>query len=361
MTEYKAADRTDNEQSFISHLIELRDRLLRIIIAITIATILLFPFSNTIYLYVAAPLMNQLPAGSGMIAVGVTTPFMTPFKLTLLAAVILTIPYTLYQIWGFIAPGLYLRERRLIMPLLLSSTLLFYTGILFVYYLVFPIIFGFVIATAPPGIAVMTDISQYLDFVLALFLAFGIIFEIPIATILLVWMGILTPEMLVGQRSYIIVGAFTIGMFLTPPDPFSQTLLAVPMWLLFEAGVFFSRFFVPNSQLLESTTPMDITVSSQVSEQKEILSALPISKPVFTDTEMEMELDAAEKQEIQLQKDITDLSIEEQMEVKIKQAHALRQLENETGARALLYEVLVAGNAEQRLVAKNILNQIDSN
>jgi sec-independent protein translocase protein TatC len=279
MTIQQKSDDTDNEQPFISHLVELRDRLLRIIIVISVALIALFPLSNTIYLYVAAPLIKQMPAGSGMIAVGVATPFMAPFKLTFLAAVVLTVPYTLYEMWAFIAPGLYLKERKLIMPLLISSTLLFYTGIAFVYYLVFPLIFGFFLATAPPGIAVMTDISQYLDFVLALFLAFGIIFEIPIATVLLVWMGILTPEMLIGQRSYIIVGAFTIGMFLTPPDPFSQTLLALPMWLLFEAGVFFSRFFVTD-QLLQH--PIS-----------------PISQPL-TDTDIEAQLDAAEKQELQL-------------------------------------------------------------
>lgn len=340
MTIYKEPEPADNEQPFISHLVELRDRLLRIIIAISIAVVMLFPFSNTIYLYVAAPLMKQLPAGSGMIAVGVATPFMAPFKLTLLAAIVLTVPYSLYQIWGFVAPGLYLRERRLVMPLLISSTLLFYTGVAFVYYLVFPMIFGFFVATAPPGIAVMTDISQYLDFVLALFLAFGVIFEIPIATVLLVWMGILTPEMLVGQRSYIIVGAFTIGMFLTPPDPFSQTLLAVPMWLLFEAGVFFSRFFIPNSGL----------PAPQVSAPERNFQPL-------NETEMESELDAATTQEIQIEG--KEISTEKQIDIKIMQANALRQLEDDTGARVLLYEVLTIGNQQQRLVAKNILQQLD--
>lgn len=355
MTIYKEPEYADNEQSFISHLVELRDRLLRIIIAISIAVVMLFPFSNTIYLYVAAPLMKQLPAGSGMIAVGVATPFMAPFKLTLLAAIVLTVPYSLYQIWGFIAPGLYLRERRLVMPLLISSTLLFYTGVAFVYYLVFPMIFGFFVATAPPGIAVMTDISQYLDFVLALFLAFGVIFEIPIATVLLVWMGILTPEMLVGQRSYIIVGAFTIGMFLTPPDPFSQTLLAVPMWLLFEAGVFFSRFFVPYSGGQTQIFQEEVNVSSS-------LPALPVQVPKnnfqpLNETEMESELDAATTQETQLEG--KEISIEKQVDIKIMQANALRQLEDDAGARNLLYEVLTTGNQQQRLVAKNILQQLD--
>lgn len=355
MTIYKEPEHADNEQSFISHLVELRDRLLRIIIAISIAVVLLFPFSNTIYLYVAAPLMKQLPAGSGMIAVGVATPFMAPFKLTLLAAIVLTVPYSLYQIWGFIAPGLYLRERRLVMPLLISSTLLFYTGVAFVYYLVFPMIFGFFVATAPPGIAVMTDISQYLDFVLALFLAFGVIFEIPIATVLLVWMGILTPEMLVGQRSYIIVGAFTIGMFLTPPDPFSQTLLAVPMWLLFEAGVFFSRFFIPNSGLQLQVPQEEPNVNSSLPAPQ--ISAPEHNFQPLNETEIESELDAATIQETQLEG--KEISTEKQIDIKIMQANALRQLEDDAGARALLYEVLTTGNQQQRLVAKNILQQLD--
>lgn len=386
----KEPEPSDNEQSFISHLIELRDRLLHILYAITAALIILFPFANQTYLYIAAPLMQQLPTGSGMIAVGVATPFMAPFKLTLLAAIVLTIPYTLYQIWSFIAPGLYLRERRLVMPLLLSSTLLFYVGIAFAYYLVFPMIFSFFIATAPPGIAVMTDISQYLDFVIALFLAFGIIFEIPIATILLVWMGILTPEMLIGQRSYVIVAAFTIGMFLTPPDPFSQTLLAIPMWLLFEAGVFFSRYFLPNTQphsiietntaiastttTLESTTSIAnnlpaSSISSTIINQE---STVTVSTPALahsarykedfyqlTDAEMEAELNAIAAQELQLNEKTTITAIQEQVDMKIRQAHALREVQDEHGARVLLYQILVEGNVQQRLVARNILEQLD--
>lgn len=393
MTAHKESEHPDNEQSFVSHLIELRNRLLHILYVVTFALIILFPFSNSIYLYIAAPLMQRLPTGSGMIAVGVATPFMAPFKLTLLAAVVITIPYTLYQIWSFIAPGLYLRERRLVMPLLISSTLLFYVGIAFAYYLVFPIIFSFLVATAPPGIAVMTDISQYLDFVIALFLAFGIIFEIPIATVLLVWMGILTPEMLIGQRSYVIVAAFTIGMFLTPPDPFSQTLLAVPMWLLFEAGVYFSHYFLPHSPsqpIIETNTHTEplsepillsaspttnnlLTFLNHSANSDEEKSANTASTPIvsyskkgeqnfyqLTDSEMEAELDAIAAQEIQLDEKTSIISIQEQVEMKIRQAHALRQAEDETGARVLLYQVLTDGNEQQRLIARNILEQLDT-
>ena len=188
--------------------------------------------------------MAVLPEGTSMIATQVASPFLTPFKLSLVAAVFVAMPYLLYQMWGFIAPGLYQHEKRLAMPLLASSVVLFYLGVAFAFYVVFPLVFKFLTSVAPEGVAVMTDISHYLDFVLTLFFAFGFAFEVPIATILLVWMGMTTPQDLAKKRPYIIVGAFVIGMLLTPPDVISQTLLALPMWVLFELGVIFSRFFV---------------------------------------------------------------------------------------------------------------------
>jgi len=235
----------DTEQPFISHLVELRDRLLRCIVVVLFVFMGMAYFANEIYAYLAGPLMKHLPPGSQMIAIDVASPFLTPFKLTLVAAVFLSIPYILYQAWAFVAPGLYAHERRLVLPLLLASTVLFYGGMAFAYYVVFPLIFGFLTATAPVGVAVMTDITHYLDFVLTLFFAFGVSFEVPIATILIIWSGISTRESLSEKRPYIIVAAFVIGMVLSPPDVVSQTLLAVPIWLLFELGLVFSRFFRP--------------------------------------------------------------------------------------------------------------------
>ena len=233
------------EQPFLAHLVELRDRLIRMIVAILLVFLVLAPFANHLYTLLAAPLMRHLPANSSMIAIEVASPFLIPFKLALVLAIFICVPYLLYQLWGFIAPGLYKHERRLAMPVLVSSTLLFYLGGLFAYYVVFPLIFGFLTASAPEGVAVMTDIGKYLDFVLTLFFAFGAAFEVPVVTFVLVWMGVTTPEALAQKRPYIIVGAFVIGMLLTPPDVISQTLLAVPMWLLFELGIFMARTFAP--------------------------------------------------------------------------------------------------------------------
>ncbi len=233
----------DIEQPFISHLVELRDRLLRCVLVVLFVFLGMAYFANEIYAYLAGPLMKHLPPGSQMIAIDVASPFLTPFKLTLVVAVFLSMPYVLYQAWAFVAPGLYEHERRLVLPLLLASTVLFYGGMAFAYYVVFPLIFGFLTATAPAGVAVMTDITHYLDFVLTLFFAFGLSFEVPIATIVLIWSGISTRESLSEKRPYIIVAAFVIGMVLSPPDVVSQSLLAVPIWLLFELGLVFSRLF----------------------------------------------------------------------------------------------------------------------
>lgn len=232
---------TDNQQPLISHLIELRDRLLRGVIAVLILTAILMPFSNDLYHFLSEPLLRHLPETSTMIATEVASPFLIPFKLTLSTAILLAVPVLLYQLWAFIAPGLYENERKLVFPLLFASTLLFFLGIIFAYFVVFPLIFAFLTQAAPEGVAVMTDISSYLDFVLKLFFAFGLAFEVPIATLLLIWTGVSSVESLSEKRPYIIVGAFVIGMLLTPPDVISQTLLALPVWLLFELGLFSSR------------------------------------------------------------------------------------------------------------------------
>lgn len=232
----------DPQLPLITHLVELRDRLLRSVLAVLLVAVCLFPFSNDLYTFLSAPLLEHLPESSSMIATEVASPFLTPFKLTLSVAVMLAIPYLLYQMWAFIAPGLYDHERKLVFPLLVASTTLFFLGVIFAYYVVFPLVFGFLTQAAPEGVAVMTDISSYLDFVLKLFFAFGLAFEVPIATLLLIWTGISSIESLTEKRPYIIVGAFVIGMLLTPPDVISQTLLAVPVWLLFELGLVAARW-----------------------------------------------------------------------------------------------------------------------
>jgi len=211
----------------------------------------LFYFANDIYTWTAAPLQKFLPESTGMIATDVASPFLTPFKLTLFVSVILAVPYILHQIWAFIAPGLYQHEKRLALPLLGSSVLLFYAGMAFAYFVVFPLVFGFFTSVGPAGVAVMTDITKYLDFVLKLFFAFGIAFEIPVATVLMIHAGIITPQSMADKRPYVVVGCFILGMFLTPPDMISQTLLALPMWLLFEAGVLFGRMVYKRDLELE--------------------------------------------------------------------------------------------------------------
>ena len=234
----------DQELSFLQHLVELRSRLLKACAAVFAVLLVLLPFSRQLYEALASPLMAQMPEGSSMIAIDVASPFLTPFKLTLLVAVMVAIPVVMYQLWAFVAPALFKHEKRLARPLLWSSVLLFYTGCAFAYFVVFPLVFGFLTRVAPEGVAVMTDISRYLDFVMTLFFAFGITFEVPIATIILVATGITTPQKLAGWRPYIVVGAFALGMVLTPPDVISQTLLAIPMWLLFEIGIVLSRILI---------------------------------------------------------------------------------------------------------------------
>jgi len=234
---------TDTGQPLISHLIELRSCALRAVICIFLILLILLPFSNQIYGFIATPLIAKLPEGSHMIATEVASPFFAPFKLTLFCAIFICIPYLLYQAWSFIAPGLYTNEKKFTAPLLISSSLLFYAGVLFAYYAVFPVLFAFLTATAPEGIQIMTDINHYLNFIIKLFFAFGVSFEIPVATFLLIRTGFVTADKLAANRPYIIVGAFFVGMLLTPPDIISQILLAVPIWLLFESGLIISRYY----------------------------------------------------------------------------------------------------------------------
>ena len=275
------------EQTLMDHLIELRDRLLHMVLAILIVFIALFAFSEDIFTIAAQPLLNLMPEGTSMIATGVTSPFLVPFKLVLLLSVLLTIPYLLHQLWAFIAPGLYRHEKRMATPILISSVILFYCGIAFAYFVIFPILFRFFIGIAPEGVAVMTDIGQYLDFIIAIFLAFGIAFEVPVATFLLIAAGVTSVDKLAEKRPYIIIGAFVVGMFLTPPDVISQSLLAIPIWLLFELGLISSRIF------LKEKDEEDVIMQNDEFELTE-------EKPSFDDAEQ------AETQQSKAQTDAAD-------------------------------------------------------
>jgi sec-independent protein translocase protein TatC len=396
--EQSGADResADQEQPFVSHLLELRDRLLRMVAAVFVVFLCLFPFANDIYLYVAEPLMAHMPEGTSMIATGVATPFLTPFKLSLMAAVFLSMPFLLYQFWAFVAPGLYRHEKKLVMPLLVSSSILFYTGMAFAYYVVFPLVFAFFIGTTPDGVAVMTDIAQYLDFVITLFFAFGVAFEVPIATILVVWMGMTTPQNLATKRPYIIVGAFVVGMLLTPPDVISQTLLALPMWVLFETGIQFSKFFVrdrdggaeaeeaeaADAPRYEPRPAGGAGAGSAAGEEVLVGADIdggdhtdPDRYAPLSDEELEAHLDAAEADEAALEEqpgtvDAADTDQsggqadqtsdrERAVDAKLRRVQELRAAEDYGAARALLYQVLEEGDADQRRVARNILQQLD--
>ncbi len=230
------------EATLLSHLVELRSRLLKIAAAVVFVFILLLPWSRKIFAFVSEPLRDVLP-GNTMIATAVASPLLTPFKLTFFVALFIAMPIVLYQIWAFVAPGLYKKEKRFAMPLLASSIILFYLGIAFAYFVVFPLMFSFFTAVAPEGVEVQTDISQFLDFITTIVFAFGIAFEVPIATVLITWTGLTTPEKLGKARPYVFLAAFVVGMFLTPPDIISQTLLAIPVYLLYELGILMSRMF----------------------------------------------------------------------------------------------------------------------
>lgn len=242
----------ERAQPLIAHLVELRNRLLRMVLVILIIFLALVPFASQLFAFVAGPMIEQLPAGSSMIATEVASPFLTPFKLALVTAIFISMPVVLYQAWAFTAPGLYQQERRFAIPLLASSIVLFYAGAAFAFWVVFPLVFAFFTAAAPAGVLVMTDIARYLDFVLMLFFAFGLAFQVPIVTLLMVRSGYTTPVQLAAKRPYVLVGAFVAGMLLTPPDVISQTLLAVPMYLLYEAGILLSRWLVPGWREVEA-------------------------------------------------------------------------------------------------------------
>lgn len=244
-------------ETFVSHLIELRNRLLKVVVVVILIFIALFPFAQELYTALATPLLDVLPAGGQMIATEVTTPFFVPIKVAMMTAFLIALPFVLYQLWAFVAPGLYLHEKRLIGPLVIASTFLFLCGMSFAYFLVFPVVFGFITAIAPAGVAVMTDINKYLDFVITLFIAFGLTFEVPVAVILLVKTGFVTVAKLREVRPYVIVGAFVIGAIFTPPDVLSQVMLAVPLWLLYELGIVIASFLVRQKAPENDYTPMD--------------------------------------------------------------------------------------------------------
>ncbi|MCB1801505.1 MAG: twin-arginine translocase subunit TatC [Gammaproteobacteria bacterium] len=413
-----------SEQPFISHLIELRDRLLRMVIAVIALLMVLFPFGNDIFHLLAQPVMNALPEGNSMIATKVLSPFLTPLKLAFVASVFLAMPYLLYQLWSFIAPGLYQHEKRLAMPLLVSSIILFYLGAAFAYFVVLPLLFPFLVGVTPKDVEVMPDIADYLDIAIRLFFAFGLAFEVPIATILLVLAKATTPEKLKEKRPYVIVGAFVIGMLLTPPDIISQTMLAVPMWVLFELGLVISRMLVrareqhageadadedapaasaapgaaaagaaagAGTAAATAGTPDDgdfrpLNESEMEDEFDRIeaeFDALPDSiddgagaDAVNTDTDEDVasagdEAGSGGDQPGWSSDDSADMLDEEEtfpqrsaiealVDSKLEQVAALRNTGAYDEARRLLYEVLSEGNETQVKVARNILEQLDS-
>jgi len=318
MTDQKDQEQIDEEavessaMGLMSHLVELRDRLLRIVLAIMFIFLCLFYWANDIYTYLAGPLTKHLPEGSQMIAIDVASPFLTPFKLVLMLSVFIGMPYILYQIWSFIAPGLYKHEKKLAGPLLASSILLFYSGMLFAFYVVFPLVFGFFTSVGPEIVNISTDIGRYLDFVISLFFGFGIAFEIPIATIILVAMGMTTPKQLAEKRPFVIVGAFIMGMLLTPPDIISQVLLAIPMWLLFESGVIASTYiFADKLKKDEEIAAADAAAEEAETAEYESASKASVAGDDYdvvndpaesryeplTDEEMEAEMDRIESEE----------------------------------------------------------------
>ncbi|MCU7937114.1 MAG: twin-arginine translocase subunit TatC [Candidatus Thiodiazotropha sp. (ex Dulcina madagascariensis)] len=367
MSVANSPDTTTKEQPLVAHLIELRDRVLRMVLVVLAVFLVLFPFADDLYSTIAGPMRAALPEGSSMISTKPIDPFLIPFKLSLQLAIFVAVPFILYQFWAFVAPGLYRHEKRLVIPLLVSSTLLFYLGMAFAYFVVFPLVFTFLAGTAPEGVEVATDMGSYLDFVMTLFFAFGVAFEVPIATIILVWMGVTTPEKLRHKRPYVIVGAFVAGMFLTPPDIISQTLLALPMWVLFELGLIFSKGFVrqPESELKDEPVAAtagvamsgskdeapDERVGSDIDPAREYVD--PDRFVPLTDDEMEAELDAIEETE-------EEGDEVESVREKLQRVQACRHEGDIDEARELLYEILQEGDADQRLVARNILAQLDS-
>lgn len=280
----------NKEMTFVQHLVELRNILLHSVVAILVIFMGIFPFANEVYGFIAAPIINVLPKDTNIIAIGVISPFLTPLKMALIIAVYVAMPYLLYQIWSFVAPALYKHEKQMILPLVVSSTILFYTGLLFSFYVVFPVIFGFLSSVGPNIVDFTPDIQHYLDFVLKVSFAFGVAFEVPIATILLIMFGVTTVEKLKSRRPYIIIGAFILGMLLTPPDIISQTLIAIPIWLLFEAGLIFAPLFKQNKQ----KTPDEPSPNP---------SKTPSKKESVADDEMEAEMKKIDAEMEKLDKD----------------------------------------------------------
>lgn len=414
---------TLSEQPFFSHLVELRDRLIRMVAAVIVLLVILFPFGNDIFHMLAQPVMNALPEGNSMIATKVLSPFLTPLKLAFVAAVFLAMPYLLYQLWSFIAPGLYQHEKRLAFPLLLSSILLFYLGAAFAYLVVLPLLFPFLVGVTPKDVEVMPDIADYLDIAIRLFFAFGMAFEVPIATILLVLARATTPDKLAQKRPYVIVGAFIIGMLLTPPDVISQTMLALPMWVLFEIGLVVSRILLRTRGASGDdggggdgapvvAGGMAATAAAATSGMRTDVDT-EVFKPL-DDREMEDEFDRIEAEFDALDDSLQDGSpgtespvedtvddddeendaddevpndvdskalwsaddsadmldeedefpprsaTEALVDAKLEQVAALRATGAFDEARRLLYEVLSDGNETQVKVARNILKQLDS-
>lgn len=253
------AENSSSDMPLIAHLLELRDRLLKAVLSVIVVFVGLIYWANDIYLMLSAPLQEHLSAESTMIATDIISPFLTPFKMTAVFSVFVAMPYILHQAWGFISPGLYQHEKRFAYPLLFTSIVLFYSGLAFAYFVVFPMAWAFLTAAGPQGVQVMPDISSYLSIVLKMFFAFGVAFEIPIATILMVWSGLTSVESLKEKRPYVIVGVFVVGMLLTPPDVISQILLALPMWILFELGLFFAVFGKKKQQENKTTNEQDLT------------------------------------------------------------------------------------------------------
>ena len=301
------SDPSLNDQPLIAHLIELRDRLIRILVVILLFFLAFIAFANDLYAYLADPLQSLLPEGASMIATQVASPFLAPFKLALYLSVYCGAPMILYQLWGFIAPGLYDNEKKIAGPLLISSIFLFYAGMAFAYFVVFPLVFGFFTTIGPTGVTVMTDIDAYLSFVLKLFLAFGLAFEIPVATMLLIKAGIASPESLKSKRPYVFIGCFVVGMLVTPPDVISQTLLAVPMWLLFEVGLIGSRF------LGQPKSKTDEDVDDDSAEEHESPTVAAITNEATEDEPKDGEIDEFDLY-APVEKDETDSPIIEELD-----------------------------------------------
>lgn len=398
------------EQPFLSHLVELRDRLMRMVLAVLVLLLVLFPFGNDIFHLLAQPVMDALPDDTSMVATKVLSPFLTPLKLAFVAAVFLAMPYLLYQMWSFIAPGLYQHEKRLAFPLLLSSIVLFYLGAAFAYFVVLPLLFPFLVGVTPDDVKVMPDIADFLDIAIRLFFAFGLAFEVPIATILVLLAGISTPEKLAEKRPYVIVGAFVVGMLLTPPDIISQTLLALPIWLLFEVGLVFGGMTMRarNARKAAQEGTGDEAATAAAGVAAGSAAAATPAEPVVDEGEfeplderqmddefdrIEREFDAldgdadgaatdddTEEPEDEIEgggataynaEDSADMLDEEDefpersatealVDAKLEQIAALRATGAFDEVRRLLYEVLVDGTESQVGVARNILEQLDS-